>query len=699
MTTLVDLLGHCEGLIEIRPLPPNPQYPAKFFRDPHEADQYARSLDGHIDVYVGVGTRRRERGTKADVRELPGLWCDCDDDASVKELEAFPFEPTIVIETSPGRRQAWWLFKEPLLIEGETTINSVEAVLRGIARELHSDQTVAEVARVMRVPETFNVKRKARSRVIKADGPRYEFTDFLEANIIEYRLTAAGSNGQPAAATEGAIPDGRRNCTLASLAGTMRRRCMTLEAIEAALLAENRRCDPPLPEDKVRKIAASISRYRPAEQPAVTPPRDPDDEAEFQIETWPELPGKAAYYGLAGDIAHAMAPHTEADPVALLLQTVVAFGSCIGRTPYFVAEADCHYTNVNVVLVGPTARGRKGTSWGHVRRLFAAVDDVWTVNRILGGLSSGEGLIWAVRDAIVKKEPIKEKKKILRYEEVVTDPGIDDKRLLFVETEFAAPLRVMERDGNTLSTQIRQAWDSGDIRVVTKNNPAQATGAHISIIGHVTKDELLRYLATTQAVNGFGNRFAWAVVKRSQLLPEGGDLEELDRALVEVRPKLSDAVRHARQTGQMKRDNDARALWAEVYPKISAGKPGLLGAVLSRAEAIVARLSVIYALLDKQKSIGRAHLEAALALWDFCERSARFIFGERLGDPVADQILKALRETPQGLTRRDISSALGRNRKGEEIVAALRVLASSGLAYMVKETSGGRPAERWRAVL
>ena len=62
------------------------------------------------------------------------------------------------------------------------------------------------------------------------------------------------------------IPDGQRNSTLTSLAGTMRWRGMGEAAIFAALDAENRaRCDPPLGEAELRTIAASVGRYAPAE--------------------------------------------------------------------------------------------------------------------------------------------------------------------------------------------------------------------------------------------------------------------------------------------------------------------------------------------------------------------------------------------------------------------------------------------------
>lgn len=62
-----------------------------------------------------------------------------------------------------------------------------------------------------------------------------------------------------------AIPEGKRNVTLASLAGTMRRRGMTADEIEAALFVINRnRCMPPLPDNEIRSIARSIAKYPPS---------------------------------------------------------------------------------------------------------------------------------------------------------------------------------------------------------------------------------------------------------------------------------------------------------------------------------------------------------------------------------------------------------------------------------------------------
>jgi hypothetical protein len=405
--------------------------------------------------------------------------------------------------------------------------------------------------------------------------------------------------------------------------------------------------------------------------------------------TWPIL-NPNALYGLPGDLVRQIEPHTEADPVALLVQTLIAAGRVIGPGPHFRVENDVHRVNLFTVLVGATSKGRKGSSWGHVRQLFATVDPDWSE---AGGLSSGEGLIWAVRDRIEKTEPIREKKLITGYQTVIEDPGITDKRLLVLESEFASVLHVVGRDGNNLSAVIRQAWDNGNLRSLTKNSPAKATGAHISIIGHITLEELRRYLTKTEMGNGFANRFLWVCVRRSKTLPEGGNLRAVD--LGPIVRKLTEAVEFARQVDQMNRDDPARALWREVYGALSEGRTSLLGAVTSRAEAQVMRLSCVYALLDNSSTIRRDHLEAALALWEYCAASARFVFGDSLGDPVAEQILQALPARPTGMTRTEISNLFQRNVDANRISTALRKLQELGLAWSRQEETGGRPVERW----
>ena len=386
-------------------------------------------------------------------------------------------------------------------------------------------------------------------------------------------------------------------------------------------------------------------------------------------------------------------PHTEADSVALLGQFLVCFGNLIGRDPHIAVEADKHHTNEFMVLVGDTSKARKGTSWGHARRPLSSIEPEWADRRQQSGLSSGEGLIWAVRDPIVGRSPIREGGRVTGYQEVQDDPGVADKRLLVYEPEFASTLRVMEREGSTLSGVIRQAWDTGDLRILTKKSPAIATGGHISIVGHVTREELRRYLGRTEAANGFANRFLWLCVRRSKLLPRGGRLQAAD--LHPVLDRLRRAADWARGQQQLDCSDAAWAFWDDVYENLSEGRPGLLGAVISRAEAHVLRLSLIYALLDCTPVIERCHLEAALSLWRYAEASARYIFGDALGDPFADELLDALRAQPNGLTRTEISGHFGRHRSANEIARALAALSERNLVRSQSEVTRGRTAERW----
>ena len=408
---------------------------------------------------------------------------------------------------------------------------------------------------------------------------------------------------------------------------------------------------------------------------------------------WPDPLAAAAFRGIAGEIVRKVEPHTESDPAALLIQLIVGFGNLIGRGAFAVADGSRHWTNLFAAIVGVTSKGRKGTATAHVKNILQEADSSWLSGRTKSGLSSGEGLIWQVRDAIKKQEPVKQRGRVIDYQTVIEDPGISDKRLLVIEHELASALRVMERHGSTLSTTIRDAWDVGDLRVMTKNNPAQATGAHISIIGHITRDELLRYLNATESANGFANRFLWVCARRSKELPEGGAIRDVDFS--EVFRELREVAASASVVREFKRDAAAKDLWADVYGKLSEGGTGLLGCATGRAEAQVLRLSLIYALLDGSHEILTKHLISALAVWKYCEDSARFIFGDAIGDPVADAVLAALRDAPEGLTRTEINSLFGRNRKSSEIANAVTVLLASGLAARATEMTGGRPVERW----
>ncbi len=414
------------------------------------------------------------------------------------------------------------------------------------------------------------------------------------------------------------------------------------------------------------------------------------ENGETKIKSFP-VPNEKCFYGLAGEFVRLVEPHTEASVMALLAQFLVYFGNIIGRTAHFKIEGDKHYTNLFCVLIGNTASGRKGTSLGRVKQVFEGIDAHHEKECLASGLASGEGLLYRVRDAQYIQKKNKDTGEI---EDVLFDGGVSDKRLLTTEGEFAQVLRVQGREGNTLSTYIRNLWDHGTAQSMTKNSPLKTTDAHVSIIGHITKDELLITLTEVESANGYANRFLFFAVKRDKLLPFGSDFSSVE--IGRLQDEISDAIEFAKQKGAMNFSIEASELWASVYERLETSRFGYLAKLTQRASPYVRRLSLIYALLDKSSLIEKPHLEAALAVWQYSEDSARYVFGERLGNQTAEKILTALKEKQElGLTRTEIRDLFDRHISNERLNAALSHLLENGLAEPKKEETKGKPKEIW----
>jgi hypothetical protein len=400
-----------------------------------------------------------------------------------------------------------------------------------------------------------------------------------------------------------------------------------------------------------------------------------------QQEPWPAL-APEAYATIVGECVQSIEPYSEADPVALLINVLVAFGCLIGSGPHFLIEHQAHPARLNALLVGRSSNARKGTSWSTPRFLLSQVDQGWVEGRVKSGLSSGEGLIYPVRDA------------------EGNDPGETDKRMLIIESEFASTLRVMEREGNTLSAKIRDAWDHGILTPMTKRERIATTGAHISIIGHITQDELLRSLTVTERANGFANRFLFVLAKRSKYLPsgKGAPLAILEPYFM----RFLRTVEAARVRGEVRRDAEAEELWTTLYPRLEEDIPGLTGAILARGAAQVLRLSLIYSLLDEQEykrpeqAIRVHHLLAGLAVWEYCKSSVFQIFGDAVGDTTADKLLRLIKAGPKSDT--DLYQALGKHAQDQDRKdLALDLLVRLHRVHSLTEPTAGRTARWWHA--
>ena len=394
--------------------------------------------------------------------------------------------------------------------------------------------------------------------------------------------------------------------------------------------------------------------------------------------SWPAAPAEAVFHGPAGEFVLRTDPHTESHPMALLAQFLVAFGTATGNNAHYAVEASRHHGNEFIVLVGPTSKGRKGSSWDHVEALMRDIDAGFVEHCIASGMSSGEGLIAEVADASENQLPVAEK------------------RRLVVESEFAQVMKVLTREGNTLSPVIRNAWDGKTLQTMAKNSPLRATGAHIGIVGHITKQELLRHITATELANGFFNRFMVVAVQRSKTLPFGGRLDGDD--LVRVRQQVRLAARFAAVEQHISFDAPARERWIAAYDELSRGEAGLAGAATARAEAHTVRIALLYALLDCSDVIQLQHLEAALAFWAYSAASARWVFGDSIGDPTADEIWTLARDRNDGITRTEVSNLFSRNKKAREIDRALQALIDAGRLERatIRDLRSDRSLTVWR---
>lgn len=404
--------------------------------------------------------------------------------------------------------------------------------------------------------------------------------------------------------------------------------------------------------------------------------------------SWPTLHSDARH-GLAGEIVGAIEPESEADPTAILLQLVAAFGNAVGRGPHMIVDGARHGCNLYICAVGKTSKGRKGTSLSRVKQFMKVADSDWLANRVKSGLCSGEGLIHYVRDPVTT---VDEAGKI-----TVDDEGVSDKRLFVAESEFGQVLRLFRRESNTLPTTLRSAWDGGDLSSLQRNVSLHATDTHITIVGHVTQSELIKLMSDVEIFSGTGNRFLWMLVTRSKVLPHGGRMLDLSSHGVQ----LKSALAAGRNIGRMERNEAADRLWEQFYyQNAEVDLPGLAGAIVARGEAQALRLSMIYALLDGQSTITERHLAAAIAVWRYCSESAAIIFGNAAVDPFKQKVLDLLKSARQGLTRTDLHAATGRNRKAAEFLRVLADLRDEGKIFATKEPTAqpGRPSERWHIV-
>ena len=318
---------------------------------------------------------------------------------------------------------------------------------------------------------------------------------------------------------------------------------------------------------------------------------------------------------------------TEAHPMAVAIHFLVFFSAHIGQRRYVRIGNEKQGLNFYAILVGDSGKV-KGTAESQARVIAKEATNLlekkydYQPPRMISGLSSGEGLIESIKDPKDESD----------------DTGCLDKRLLIVESEYSKILEQQIRNGNTLSAELRDAYDGKTLSNATINSRI-ASSPHISIMGHITRDEFVGHKSfKSQSTNGSLNRNLIIYAHREVLvaIPRRYTDEEV-KILSEW---FAESIYRARDENNL--DNyqtesvgkevmmsvEALALIEKEYKireKAQDEMPGLLSSLASRQRVFVWRISAIFALMSGTDTIAVEHVRYAYRWLDYSLNSIRYL--------------------------------------------------------------------------
>ena len=438
------------------------------------------------------------------------------------------------------------------------------------------------------------------------------------------------------------IGEGKRHMFLLSLGGKLRRCGLDFETLKITLEKVNElKCTPPLEGSEVASISKGLMKYRSSNEETIKP----------------KLSEKALA-GPIGSIIKKLEGKTEAHPAALLAQLLCAYGNALGVNPHFKVGPSEHRCGIYMCVVGSTAKARKGLSWGIVKHLMSGIDEDWTQENIQSGLSSSEGLIFKLSNQIENS---------------------NDPRMLVIETEFASVLLQSKRNGNTLSSTLRDAWDGAKLQTLTKSDPILAEGYHFSIVSHITKVELDKLMSEEDKYNGLANRFLWVFAERTILIsnPDTIDLVEYSNEI----QALKMSIKKFYKKTDILFSEEAIKVWDRMYHELSSTGNVLVDTVNSRDESYLRRIAMIYAIADDSITIKTKHLESALAFIEYAKASTNYIFGGSVLSIKEQKLLTAIKNNQDGYSRTQAFKLFNNHVKADGLNKLLSKLEEMNLIY------------------
>jgi len=433
---------------------------------------------------------------------------------------------------------------------------------------------------------------------------------------------------------------GERNTGLFKRLCQLRNSPVSYNGFLAMAHAENSLiCEPPLDNLEVTQMAKNVfNRYEPSEM---------KDEPTISEE---------AFYGVIGKIVNLIKDETEASSESLLFQALAILGNLLDRKFYITINGSNIYTNEFVLIVGKTSKARKGTSFRAVSYFFKKAWGKVYEDRIRRGVSTGEGIIWTIRDDVyidfIKKNGERKRK--------LQSPGVLDKNIIFLEEEFSKPIKNARRESNNLSETLRVAFDSETLQSISKTQPATATDPNITLIGHTTREEFTRVLNEVDKDNGFFNRILFVHSYRSNIISQPKDFEELliKSDLLTELFLLKDFINKSHST-KVTFSEDGAFWWNNFYEQYALAPEQANENIKGRTETHILKVAMILAVSDRTHIINANHLESAKAMLDYSTQTIDYIFKDsKSNSNSAFAILEFLKSKGGKCSRTEISYEL-----------------------------------------
>jgi Protein of unknown function (DUF3987) len=409
----------------------------------------------------------------------------------------------------------------------------------------------------------------------------------------------------------------------------------------------------------------------------------------------PPQPTPGMFYGMVGDVARIAGTGTEVNPVAAVTVYLSFLGANVGRDTFLPINNTFHHPRLFTMHIGRSGRGGKGDSQQlthRIRQRIESIDSALLGKTHSGGLSSREGLATLIHDGFGES------------------PAIADKRLWIIESEFANVLHQSKREGNTLSSALREVWDGGDIKPATKSKAVGVSNPHIGIHANITPAELSKLMGAGEMTNGFANRFLMIWAENTGYVPFPTPTPE--RLIDDLAEKTIEIIHYAKggypnstNSLEMNLSKAAKDHYAEVYRELRRPLDSeFISAMLERRAPYALRLAMLFALSDQTRVIESCHLQAAMEWIAYAVHTVKFVFADKINNQQqaearqhAAKILAFLQLRPDGSSIREIhNECFQKHGSGDKIQTALSHLLSENPPRIEQKivspgSKGGRP--------